>query len=142
MKKKEESEALKACQSELKECRKQVSNLTNQLIGEKRTAQGHINQMELNEQRQTMNVVTHAAKLGTETQTKAEMLAQSQLQKAQQFTTYSRGIAGMGMGSGGVQVPHMAMINALGGSSGMMLDIGGSMGKLPPAGNELRRGNG
>lgn len=129
-KKKEESETLKACNSELKDCRKQISNLTNQLIGEKRTAQGHINQMELNEQRQTMNVATHAAKLGTATQTKAEMLAQSQLQKAQQFTTYSRGIAGMGMGSGGVQAPHMAMMNALGGSSGMMHDIWGSVGMM------------
>jgi hypothetical protein len=60
--------------------------------------------MQLDEQRQMMNIVSHAAKLGTVTQTKAELLAQSQLQKANQFTMYG----GMrGMGSGGMSLPHM-----------------------------------
>ncbi len=122
-KKKEENDALKVAQSELKEARKQVNNLTNQLIGEKKVEQGHLNQMALNEQRQIMNVVPHAAKLGTVTQTKAELLVQSQLQKAQQFTMYSTNIGGMqGIGSGGVQVPHMAMMNAMGGNNRMMND--------------------
>jgi hypothetical protein len=121
LKKKEESNALKVAQSELKEARKQVNNLMIQLIGEKKVEQGHLNQMALNEQCQTMNVISHAAKLGTTTQTKAELLAQSQLQKAQQFTMYSTNIGGMhGIGSGGVQVSHMAMMNAMGGNNGMM----------------------
>ncbi len=108
---------VKVTQLELKEARKQVNNLTNQLIGEKRVAQGHQNQMELNEQRQTMNVVSHAAKLGSVAQTKAESLAQSQLQKAQQFTMYSTNIGGMRrMASGGMQVPHMSMMNGIGGN--------------------------
>ena len=82
MNKKEESDVLTPTLSDLKEARKQVNNLTNQLIGEKQVAQGHHNQITLNEQRQTMTVVSHAAKLGTAAQTKAESLAQSQLQKA------------------------------------------------------------
>jgi hypothetical protein len=74
-KKKEEKDALKVVQSELKEAWKQVNNLMNQLIGEKKVEQGHLNQMVLNKQHQTMNVVSNAAKLGTVTQTKAELLA-------------------------------------------------------------------
>jgi hypothetical protein len=54
---------LKAVQLDLIEARKQVNNLTNQFIGDTRIAQGHQNQMKLNEQRQTMNIVSHAAKL-------------------------------------------------------------------------------
>jgi hypothetical protein len=42
-KKKEESDVLKATLSDLKEACKQVNNLTNQLIREKRVAQGHQN---------------------------------------------------------------------------------------------------
>jgi hypothetical protein len=119
-KKKEESDVVKVTQLELKEAHKQVNNLTNQLIGEKHVAQGHQNQMELSEQRQTMTVVYHAAKLETVAQTKAESLAQSQLQKAQQFTMYSTNIGGMcGMGSGGMQVPHMSMMNGMGMMNGM-----------------------
>ena len=82
------------------------------------------NQMEINKQRQVMNVVSHAAKLGTAAQTKAEMLAQSQLQKAQQFTMYSLNIGmremGMGMGSGGMQVPHGMLNTMIGKANGMM----------------------
>ena len=52
---------------ELKEARKQIANLTNQLIGDNRMAQGHHNQMELNAQKQTMSLMTHTAKLGTST---------------------------------------------------------------------------
>jgi hypothetical protein len=53
----------------------------------------------------------------------AELLVQSQLQKAQQFTMYFTNIGGMRrIGSGGVQVPHMAMMNAMGGNNGMMND--------------------
>ncbi len=116
---------VKVIQLELKEARKQVNNLTNQLIGEKRVAQGHQNQMELNEQRQKMNVVSHAAK-GSIAQTKAELLAQSQLQKAQQFTMYSTNIGGMrGMASGGMQVPHMSMMSGIGGN-GMMNGMWGN----------------
>ncbi len=112
LKKKEDSEALKAAQLDLKEAHKQVNNLTNQLIEDKCIVQGHQNQMELNEQRQTMNVVFHAAKLGTIVQTKAELLTQSQLQNANQFTMDSTNIGGMrGMGSGGMQVPHMSTMN-------------------------------
>ncbi len=107
----------------MKEVRKQVNNLTNQLVGEKKVEQGHLNQMALNKQSQTMNVVSHAAKLGTVTQTKAELLMQSQLQKAQQFMMYSTNICGMrGIGNGGVQVPHMAIMNAMGGNNRMMND--------------------
>ena len=39
--KKEESDALKVLQSELIEARKQVTNLTNQLIGERKAERGH-----------------------------------------------------------------------------------------------------
>jgi len=66
-KKREASDALKAVQMELKEARKQIANLTNQLIGDNRMAQGHHNQMELNAQKQTMSLMTHTAKLGTST---------------------------------------------------------------------------
>ena len=120
--KKEESDALKVVQSELIEARKQVTNLTNQLIGERKAERGHQNEMELNEQRQVMNVVSHAAKLGTAAQTKAEMLAQSQLQKAQQFQMYSSniGMREMGMGSGGMQVPHGMFNTMIGNTNGMM----------------------
>jgi hypothetical protein len=146
--KKEDNDASKVAQSELKEAWKQVNNLTNQMIGVKKVEQGHLNQMVLNEQRQTMNVVSHAAKLGgtshaaklgrTIAQTKAELLAQSQLQKAQQFRMYSANIGGMhGIGSGGVQVPHMAMMNAMGGNNGMM-NNSMSSGMM----NGLRGGNG
>ena len=90
--------------------------------------------MELNEQRQTMTVVSHAAKLGTAAQTKVESLAQSQLQKANQFTMYSTNIAGMdGMGSGGMQMP----VNGMGGmkngmfDNGMMHGMGGNCGFNP-----------
>jgi hypothetical protein len=120
--KKEESDALKVVQSELIEAQKQVTNLTNQLIGEKKTERGHQNEMELNEQCKVMNVVSHAAKLGTTAQTKAEMLAQSQLQKAQQFQMYSSniGMREMGMGSGGMQVPHRMLNTMIGNTNGMM----------------------
>ena len=47
-KKKEENDASKVAQSELKEARKQVNNLMNQLIGEKKVEQGHLTQMALN----------------------------------------------------------------------------------------------
>ncbi len=125
LKEKKESDALKVFQADLKEVRKQISNLTNQLIGEKHVVQGHMNQMELNEQCQTMNIVSHVAKLGTTMQTKAELLAQSQLEKAMQFTMYSTNVGGgmRGIGSGGVQVPHMAIMNAMGGNNGMMNDM-------------------
>jgi hypothetical protein len=66
-------DTLKAVQIDLKEACKQVNNLINQLIGDKRIAQGHQNQMEPNEPRQPMNVVSHAAKLGTIVQNKAEL---------------------------------------------------------------------
>ena len=87
-----------------------------------------------------MNVVSHAAKLGSVAQTKAESLAQSQLQKAQQFTMYSTNICGMrGMGSGGMQVPHISMMNGMGGNgmmngmwgNGMMNGMGGNGGFNP-----------
>ena len=134
-KKKGESDVLKATQSDLKEARKQVNNVPNQLIGKKRVAhQGHQNQMELNKQRQTMTVVSHAAKLGTAAQTKAESLAQSQLQKANQFTIYSTNIAGMcGIGSGGMQMPVNGMGGMMNGmfGNGMMNGMGGNGGFNP-----------
>jgi hypothetical protein len=96
--------------------------------------------MELNEQKQTMDILPHAAKLGTVAQTKAKSLAQSQLQKMNQFTMYSTNIGGMhGMGSGGMQVPHMLMMNGMGGNrmmnrmwgKRMMNGMGGSGGFKP-----------
>jgi hypothetical protein len=80
-KKKVESDALTTVQLDLKEARKQVSNLTNQLIGGTCIAQGHQNQMELNEQRQTTNAISHAAKLGTIVHTKADLLLRANCRK-------------------------------------------------------------
>jgi len=50
------------------------------------------------------------------------MLAQSQLQKAQQFQMYSSniGMREMGMGSGGMQVPHGMLNTMIGNTNGMM----------------------
>ncbi len=63
-----------------------------------------------------MNVLSHAAKLGNVAQTKAELLAQSQLLKAQQFGVNSANVGGMmrGMGSGGMQLPQMSMMGMMG----------------------------
>ena len=94
--------------------------------------------VELNKQRQTMTVVSHAAKLGTAAQTKAESLAQSQLQKANQFTIYSTNIAGMcGIGSGGMQMPVNGMGGMMNGmfGNGMMNGMGGNCGFYPLPGD-------
>jgi hypothetical protein len=76
-KKKEEGAVLKAESAELKELRKQVATLTASYIAEKCMVQEHQCNMELNKQRNMMNVMSHAAKLGNVAQTKAESLAQS-----------------------------------------------------------------
>jgi hypothetical protein len=71
--------------------------------------------MELNKQRNTMNVMSQAAKLGNAAQTKVESLAQSQMLKTQQYTMYSANFGGMhGIGSGGMQVPQISMIGMMG----------------------------
>ena len=115
LKKKEESALLKSESTELKELRKQVATYTASYLAEKCTAQEHQQKMELNEQRNTMNVISHATKLGNVAQTKAESLAQGQLQKAQQYSMYSANVGGMrGMGSGGMQVPQMSMMGMMG----------------------------
>ncbi len=78
-KKKEEDAVLKAESTKLKELRKQVATLTASYIAKKCMAQEHWFQMELNKQRNAMNIMSHAAKLGNVVQTKAELLAQNQM---------------------------------------------------------------
>lgn len=115
LKKKEEGALLKSESTELKELRKRVATFTASIIDEKHTALEHMCKVELNEQRNKMNVISHAAKLGNIAQTKAESLAQGQLKKAQQYSMYSANVGGMRvMGSGGMQVPQMSMIAMMG----------------------------